>query len=109
MVPKRTETESSPSKGTSEAARLYPPLYELALQALSQSGEEYDEHGEVEYFKRDDADANIPSTEELFKAFIIDHYPVRMLCDGAADLTVDFMVKSAMGKSFDAFRKILRE
>ncbi|PHT63434.1 hypothetical protein T459_32798 [Capsicum annuum] len=28
MVPKRTETESSPSKETSEAARLHPPLYE---------------------------------------------------------------------------------
>ncbi|PHU06859.1 hypothetical protein BC332_23348 [Capsicum chinense] len=45
MIPKRTETESSPSKGTSEVTRLHPPLYELALQALSQSGAEYDEHG----------------------------------------------------------------
>ncbi|PHU28946.1 hypothetical protein BC332_01039 [Capsicum chinense] len=95
MVPKRTEIESSPSKGTSEAARLHPPLYELALQALSQSGAEYDEHGKEEYFKRYDADANSPSTKEL--------------CDGATDLTSDFMVKSAMGKSFDAFRKILQE
>ncbi|KAM3399163.1 hypothetical protein P3S68_002679 [Capsicum galapagoense] len=109
MVPKRTETESSPSKGTSEAARLHPPLYELALRALSQSGEEYDEHGEEECFKRDDADANSPSTEELIKAFIIDHYPMRIQYDGAADLTGDFVVKSAMEKSFDAFRKILRE
>ena len=107
MVPKRTETESSPSKGTSEAARLHPPLYELALQTLSQSGAEYDEHGEEECFKRDDADANSPSTEELVKAFSIDRYPMRMQCDGAADLTGDFVVKSAMGKSFDAFRKIL--
>ncbi|PHU06082.1 hypothetical protein BC332_26904 [Capsicum chinense] len=32
-----------------------------------------------------------------------------MQCDGATDLTGDFVVKSAMGKSFDAFRKILRE
>ncbi|PHT97573.1 hypothetical protein BC332_33502 [Capsicum chinense] len=95
MVPKRTKIKSSPSKGTSEAARLHPPLYELDLQALSQSGEEYDEHGEEKYFKRDDTDANSPSTEEL--------------CDGAADLTGDFVVKSAKGKSFDAFRKILRE
>ncbi|PHU10081.1 hypothetical protein BC332_21941 [Capsicum chinense] len=78
MIPKRTETESSPSKGTSEAARLHPPLYELALQALSQSEAEYDEHGEEEYFKRDDADANSPSIEELVKAFSIDHHPVRM-------------------------------
>ncbi|PHT74451.1 hypothetical protein T459_21728 [Capsicum annuum] len=98
-----------PSKGTSKAARLYPPLYELALQALSQLGVEYDEYGEEGYFKRDDADANSPSTEELFKAFSIDCYPVRIQCNGAADLTGDFVVKSAMGKSFDAFRKILRE
>ncbi|KAM3282668.1 hypothetical protein P3S67_026313 [Capsicum chacoense] len=108
MVSKRTETESSPSTGTSEVARLHPPLYELALQALSQSGAKYDEHGEEECFKRDDADANSPSTEELVKAFSIDRYPGRMQYDGAADLTGDFVVKSAMGKSFDAFR-ILRE
>ncbi|KAM3339154.1 hypothetical protein P3S68_031240 [Capsicum galapagoense] len=109
MVPKRTETESSPSKGTSEAARLHPPLYELALQALSQLGAEYDEHGEEECFKRDDADANSPSTEELVKTFSIGHYPVRMQCDGAADLTGDFVIKSSIGKSFDVFRKIHRE
>ncbi|PHT25384.1 Cell differentiation protein RCD1 -like protein [Capsicum baccatum] len=105
----KTEIESSPSKGTSEAGRIHPLLYKLALQALFQSGAEYDEHGEEECFKRDDADANSPSTEELVKAFSIDHYPVRMQCDGAANLIGDFVVKSAMGKSFDAFRKILRE
>ncbi|PHU17426.1 hypothetical protein BC332_13121 [Capsicum chinense] len=109
MVPKRTETETSPSKGTSEAARLHPPFYDLALQALSQSRAEYDEHKEKECFKRDDVDANSPSTEELVKAFSINHYPMRMQRDGAADLTGDFVVKSAMEKSFDAFRKILRE
>ena len=32
-----------------------------------------------------------------------------MQCDNAADLTSNFVVKSVMGKSFDAFRKILRE
>ncbi|KAM3321618.1 hypothetical protein P3S67_002769 [Capsicum chacoense] len=109
MVPKRTETKSSPSKGTSETARLHPLLYELALQALSQSKAEYDEHGEEECFKRDDANANSPSTEELIKSFSIDRYPVRMQYDGVTDLTGDFVVKSAMGKSFDAFTKILRE
>ncbi|PHU30942.1 hypothetical protein BC332_03035 [Capsicum chinense] len=108
MVPKRIKIESSPSKGTSEAVMLHPPLYELVLQTLSQSGAEYDEHGEERYFKRDDADANSPSTEELVKAFSIDHYSVRMQCDGAADLTGDFVVKSAMGKSFDAFRKYFK-
>ncbi|KAF3615210.1 hypothetical protein FXO38_17789 [Capsicum annuum] len=109
MAPKRTETESSPSKGTSEAARLHPPLYELALQVLSQSEAEYDEHGEEEYFKRDYSNANSPSVKELVKTFSIDIYPMRMQCDGATDLTGDFMVKSAMGKYFDAFKKILRE
>ncbi|KAF3640129.1 putative glycerol-3-phosphate 2-O-acyltransferase 6-like [Capsicum annuum] len=109
MAPKRTEIESSPSKGTSEVARLHPPLYKLALQALSQPEVEYDEHGKEEYFKRDDVNANSPSTEELVKDFSINRYPVRMQCDDAADLTGDFVVKSAMGKSFDAFRKILRE
>ncbi|PHU15510.1 hypothetical protein BC332_16715 [Capsicum chinense] len=109
MVSKRIETESSPSKGTSEAAKLHPPLYEFVLQALSQSGAEYDEHGEKKYFKRHDVDANSPSTEDLVKAFSIDHYPVRMQCDSAADLMGDFVVKSTMGKSFDTFIKILRE
>ncbi|KAM3263194.1 hypothetical protein P3L10_000188 [Capsicum annuum] len=93
MVSKRTEIKSSPSKGTSEATRLHPPLFELALQALSQSKAEYDEHGEEECFKRDDADANSPSTEELVKAFSIYRYLVRMQCDGVTDLTGDFVVK----------------
>ena len=78
MVTKRTETESSPSKGTSETARLHPPLYELALQELSQSEAEYDKHEEEECFKRDDKNANSPSTEELVKTFSIDRYPVKM-------------------------------
>ncbi|PHU10588.1 hypothetical protein BC332_22448 [Capsicum chinense] len=109
MVPKRTKTESSPSKGPSEVARIHSPLYELALQALSQSRAEYGEHGKEECFKRDDVDANSPSTENLVKAFSIDHYPMRMQFDGAADLTGDFVVKSSMEKIFDAFQKILRE
>ncbi|PHT43510.1 hypothetical protein CQW23_17535 [Capsicum baccatum] len=109
IVSKRTKIESNPSKGTSEAARLHPPLYELALQALSQSKAEYNEHGEEECFKRNDVDANSPFTEELVKAFSIDRYPVRMQFDSVADLTGDFVVKSAMEKSFDAFRKILRQ
>ncbi|PHT53447.1 hypothetical protein CQW23_07909 [Capsicum baccatum] len=109
MAPKRKEIESSPSKGTSTAAQLHPPLYELALQALSQLRVEDNEHGEEEYFKRDDPNANSPSAEELVKIFSIDRYPVRMQCDGATDLTSDLVVKSVMRKSFDAFRKILRE
>ncbi|KAM3281935.1 hypothetical protein P3S67_027582 [Capsicum chacoense] len=32
-----------------------------------------------------------------------------MQCDGATNIMGDFVVKSVMGKSFDAFRKILRE
>ncbi|PHT65548.1 hypothetical protein T459_29973 [Capsicum annuum] len=104
-----TEIKSSPSKGTSVAAQLHPPLYELALQALSQSGAEDNEHGEKESFKRDDPNANSPSVEELVKTFSIDRYPVRMQCDGATDLMGDLVVKSVMEKSFDTFRKILRE
>ncbi|KAF3634557.1 hypothetical protein FXO38_25064 [Capsicum annuum] len=78
------ETELSPSKGTSEVARLYPPLYELALQALSQSGTEDNERGEEECFKTDDPNANSPSTEVLIKTFSIDHHPMRMQCDDFA-------------------------
>ncbi|PHU10892.1 hypothetical protein BC332_17822 [Capsicum chinense] len=109
MAPKRKKIESSPSKGTSAAAQLYPPLYELSLQALSQSGAEDNEHREEESFKRDDPNTNSPSAEELVKTFNIDRYLVRMQCDGATDLTGDLVVKSVMEKSFDAFRKILRE
>ncbi|PHT63246.1 hypothetical protein T459_32890 [Capsicum annuum] len=101
--------ESSSSKGTSAAAQLHPSLYELALQALSQSRAEDNEHGEEESFKRDNPNANSPFVEELVKTFSIDCYTVRMQCDGATDLTGDLVVKSFMGKSFDAFRKILRE
>ncbi|PHT78864.1 hypothetical protein T459_16916 [Capsicum annuum] len=68
----------SPSKGTSEAARLHPPLYELALQALSQSKAEDNEHEKEDYFKRDDPNANSHSTKELVKTFSINSYPVRM-------------------------------
>ncbi|PHU28616.1 hypothetical protein BC332_00709 [Capsicum chinense] len=72
-------------------------------------GAEDNEHGEEESFKRDDPNANSPFAEELVKTFSIDRYPVRMQCDGAIDLTGDFVVKSVMEKSFDVFRKILRE
>ncbi|PHU04810.1 hypothetical protein BC332_25632 [Capsicum chinense] len=109
MAPKRKEIKSSPSKGASAAAQLHPPLYELALQALSQSGAEDNKHGEEKSFKRDDPNANRPSAEELVKTFSIDCYPVRMQCIGATNLTGDLVVKSVMGKSFKAFRKILRE
>ncbi|PHT82953.1 hypothetical protein T459_11396 [Capsicum annuum] len=109
MAPKRKETESSQSKGTSEAARLHPPFYELILQVLSQSGAEDNEHRKEECFKRDDPNVNSPFTEELVKISSIDRYPVRMQCNGATHLTGDFVVKSPMEKNFDAFKKILRE
>ncbi|KAF3636517.1 putative protein EIN4-like [Capsicum annuum] len=95
MAPKRKEIESSPSKGTSAAAQLHPPLYELTLQMLSQSGVEDNEHGEEESFKRDDPNSNSPSAKELVKTFSIDHYHVRMQCDGATDLTGDLVVKES--------------
>ncbi|KAF3659353.1 hypothetical protein FXO38_12690 [Capsicum annuum] len=86
IAPQRKKTKSSPSKETSAAARLHPPLYELALQALSQSGAKDNEHGEKKYLKRDNPNANSPSAELLVKTFSIDHYPMRMQCDGATNL-----------------------
>ncbi|PHT78298.1 hypothetical protein T459_16350 [Capsicum annuum] len=102
MALKIKEIESSPSKGTSAAAQLHSPLYELALQALSQSGAEDNEHGNEESFKRDDPNTNSPSIEELVKTFSIDRYVVRMQCDGATDLMGDLVVKkSCFGKYLD--------
>ncbi|PHT52841.1 hypothetical protein CQW23_07303 [Capsicum baccatum] len=102
MAPKIKEIESSLSKETSAVAQLHPPLYELALQVLSQSGAEDNEHGEEESFKRDDPNSNRPSVKELVKTFSIDRYPVRMQCGGATDLTCDFVVKeSCFGKYLD--------
>ncbi|PHT32256.1 hypothetical protein CQW23_28593 [Capsicum baccatum] len=75
MASKIKKIESSPSKGTSSAAQLHPPFYELALQILSQSGAEDNEHGEEKSFKIDDSNANSPSVEELVKTFSIDCYP----------------------------------
>ncbi|PHU04380.1 hypothetical protein BC332_25202 [Capsicum chinense] len=96
MPPKRKNIESSLSKGTRAATQLHPPLYELALQMLSQSGAEDNEHGEEEFFKRDDPNANSPFAKELVKTFSIDRYPMRMQCNGATDLTGDLMVKLVM-------------
>ncbi|PHU17127.1 hypothetical protein BC332_12822 [Capsicum chinense] len=93
MAPKIKEIESSPSKGTSATAQLHPPLYELTLQALSQSGAEDNEHGEEKSFKRDYPNANNPFVKELIKAFSIYRFPVRMQCDGVTDLTGDLVVK----------------
>ncbi|PHU19444.1 hypothetical protein BC332_10595 [Capsicum chinense] len=52
MAPKIKEIESSLSKGISAAAQLHPPLYDLALQALSQSRAEDNEHGEESCFEK---------------------------------------------------------
>ncbi|PHU05505.1 hypothetical protein BC332_26327 [Capsicum chinense] len=87
MAPKRKEIDSSPSKGTNAASQLYPPLYELALQALSQLGAVDNEHGEEEYFERDNPNANSPSTKELIKTFNIDCYPIRY--SAMVDVTVE--------------------
>ncbi|PHT32029.1 hypothetical protein CQW23_28366 [Capsicum baccatum] len=107
MDPKRKETESSPSKGKSEAARLHPPLYELALQALSQSGAEANEHEEEEYFKRDDPNANSPFTEEFVKAFNIDRYPMRMeSCFGQyLDLSEDNNARFQIKMVYDLLKR----
>ncbi|KAF3640002.1 hypothetical protein FXO37_23704 [Capsicum annuum] len=66
------------------------------------SGAEDNEHGEKKSFKRDDPNANSPSVEELVKTFNIDHYPMRMQCDGFTNLTGDLMVKkSCFGQYLD--------
>ncbi|KAF3683603.1 putative protein EIN4-like [Capsicum annuum] len=57
------------------------------------TGAKDNEHEEEESFKRDDPNANSPSAEELVKTFSIDHYPVRMQCDGATDLTGDLVAR----------------
>ncbi|KAF3614144.1 hypothetical protein FXO38_35836 [Capsicum annuum] len=85
MAPKSKETESSLSKGRSEATRLHPPLYELTLQALSQSEAEDNEHRDGECFKRDDPNASSPFTEELIKTFSIDSHPCGLVvADGVS-------------------------
>ncbi|PHU26649.1 hypothetical protein BC332_04981 [Capsicum chinense] len=89
MTPKRKKIKSSLSKRTSAAARLHPPLYELALQALTQSEVKDNEHGEEESLKRDDPNANRPSTKKLVKTFSIDRYPVRMQCDDESYVATD--------------------
>ncbi|PHU07269.1 hypothetical protein BC332_23758 [Capsicum chinense] len=73
------------------------------------TGAEDNEYKEEKSFKRDDPNANSPSAKELVKTFSIDHYPMRMQCDGATDLMGDLVVKSVMENFFDAFIKILRE
>ncbi|PHT76135.1 hypothetical protein T459_19657 [Capsicum annuum] len=104
IAPKIKEIESTPSKGISAATQLHPPLYELTLQALSQSGAEDNKHGEEESFKRDDPNANSPSVEELVKTFSIDHYSVRMQCDGATDLTEDNNSRFQMKMVYDLLK-----
>ncbi|KAF3646083.1 hypothetical protein FXO37_20635 [Capsicum annuum] len=97
--------ESDKIPGATDSAVFMVPTYYSSIA----KGAEDNEHGEEESFKRDDPNANSPSIEELVKTFSIDRYPVRMQCDGATDLTGDLVVKSIMRKSFDTFRKILRE
>ncbi|PHT94344.1 hypothetical protein T459_02226 [Capsicum annuum] len=100
----RLQQISYPVQQMSDLFLLFPMDYSSAATEV-----EDDEHGEEEYFKREDPNVNSPFTKELVKTFNIDRYPVRMQYDGAINLMGDFMVKSAMGKFFDAFRKILQE
>ncbi|PHU12283.1 hypothetical protein BC332_19213 [Capsicum chinense] len=73
------------------------------------TGAEDNEHGEKECLKRDNPNANSPSTKELVKTFSIDRYPMRMQCDGATDLTGDFVVKSAMAWAFEAIQYLIQQ
>ncbi|PHU03557.1 hypothetical protein BC332_28808 [Capsicum chinense] len=84
--------------GATDSAIFMVPTYYSSVA----TGAEYNEHGEEEFFKRDDSNANSPSVEELVKTFSIDHYPIRMQCNGATDLTGNLMVKeSCFGKYLD--------
>ncbi|PHU03496.1 hypothetical protein BC332_28747 [Capsicum chinense] len=81
---------------------IYSLLSDHSLSPSKICGQSYDgarvednKHGEEECLKRDDLNANSPSAEELVKTFSIDRYPVRMQCDGATDLTGDFMVNGS--------------
>ncbi|PHT68610.1 hypothetical protein T459_28097 [Capsicum annuum] len=66
------------------------------------TGVEDNEYGEEKSFKRDDPNTDNPFIEELVKTFSIDHYPVRMQCDDATDLTGDLVVKeSCFGQYLD--------
>ncbi|KAF3647583.1 hypothetical protein FXO38_07311 [Capsicum annuum] len=58
---------------------------------ISQLETEENEHNDEESFKRDDPNANSPSTKELVKTFSIDSYPMRMQCDSATNLIGDFV------------------
>ncbi|PHU20428.1 hypothetical protein BC332_11579 [Capsicum chinense] len=72
---------------------LFSPMVYLSVA----TGAQDNEYGEEECLKRGDPNGNSPSAEELVKTFSIDHYPVRMQCDGATDLTR----KDVLGKYFD--------
>ncbi|PHU09501.1 hypothetical protein BC332_21361 [Capsicum chinense] len=105
MTLKRKEIESSPSKGTSAAVRLHPPLYKLALQALSQSGAEDNKHREEESFKRDDPNTNSPSAEDLVKTFSINRYPVKISPWGyeSFKMTVEYLLTPLTPKTVNLY------
>ncbi|PHU00525.1 hypothetical protein BC332_30312 [Capsicum chinense] len=77
------------------------------MKALSQSEAEDNEHGDVECLKRDDPNANSPSTEELVQTFSIDSYPVRMdSCFGQyLDLSEDNNARFQMKMAYDLLQR----
>ncbi|PHU25196.1 hypothetical protein BC332_03528 [Capsicum chinense] len=84
--------------GSIDSAFLWFPIDYSSIA----TGVEDNENGEEESFKRDDPNANSPSTKELVKTFSIDRYPVRMQCDSTIDLMGDLMVKeSCFGQYLD--------
>ncbi|PHU22928.1 hypothetical protein BC332_08035 [Capsicum chinense] len=91
MAHKIKETESSLSKGASAAACYLRNSVNLLYKHYHNQEQNIMNTGT----KRDDPNANSPSAEELVKTFSIDRYPVRMQCDGATDLTGDFMEMSS--------------
>ncbi|PHT38590.1 hypothetical protein CQW23_22163 [Capsicum baccatum] len=84
-------SEATKMKELMEVNVLAPYILSCEFRIMITFGAEDNEHREKECFKKDDPNANIPSTEGLVKTFSIDSYLVRMQCDGATDLTSDLM------------------
>ncbi|PHT72676.1 hypothetical protein T459_23461 [Capsicum annuum] len=82
------EDDVTGSEGVSTALALSNAITYLA-------GAEDNDHEKEEYFKRYYPNANSLSAEELVKTFSIDYYPMRIQCNGATDLTGDFVVKES--------------
>lgn len=72
-----------------------------------EEGEKESEEGDENESDEGDDTESEEGDEDVVKTFNIDKFQVEMLIDDPTNLTGDFVVKSAMGAKFDAFRTIL--